>query len=102
VPRPGRHAAPRDPARLRAVLLPAVLLATSGSALVGMAVLPAAADDRGRPPLPAAADADLDVPLPVAAGADVDVPLRDDTGKVRRSALRAARLAHPSRAPTPY
>jgi len=32
----------------------------------------------------------------------VDVPLRDDTGKVRRSALRAARLAHPSRAPTPY
>ena len=98
MPRPGRHAAPRDLARLRAVLLPAVLLATSGSALVGMAVLPAAADDRGRPPLPAAADADLDVPLPVVAGADVDVPLPTALQDRAARGVRAAAAARAAEA----
>ena len=42
MPSTGRHAAPRDPARRRA-LLPTVLLAAGGCALGGLAVLPAGA-----------------------------------------------------------
>ncbi len=36
-----RHAAPRDPSRSRAVMLPGVLLAAAGTAFAGLAILPA-------------------------------------------------------------
>ncbi|MGI8537893.1 MAG: M23 family metallopeptidase [Mycobacteriales bacterium] len=40
-----RHAAPRDPSRRRAVLLPGILLAAAGTAFVGLAIMPASAAD---------------------------------------------------------
>lgn len=40
-----RHAAPRDPSRPRAVLLPGVLLAAAGTAFAGLAIMPAATAD---------------------------------------------------------
>lgn len=63
-----RHAAPRDPARTRAVLLPSVLLVAAGAAFGGMAVLPASAATP--PPRVTAAAAmapvELAAPAPVA------------------------------------
>ena len=48
MPQSGRHAAPRDPARSRTVLLPSVLLVAAGAAFGGMAIVPAAAADAPR------------------------------------------------------
>ena len=60
-----RHAAPKDPSRPRAALLPGVLLAAAGTAFAGLAAFPASAADLA--PRVTAASALQPVALPVSA-----------------------------------
>jgi murein DD-endopeptidase MepM/ murein hydrolase activator NlpD len=76
VPQPGRHAAPRDPARRRTVVLPSVLLAAAGAAFAGMAVVPAAAADAPRVSAAAAL-----APVQVTVPADANVALMSTLSK---------------------
>ena len=91
----GRHAARRDPARRRALLLPSVLLLVSGTAFAGMAVLPAAASDRAAPSASAPVE-------PVAAPAphpDVALAraLRQDSAETGRGPAERDRAERASR-----
>ena len=92
VPQPGRHAAPRDPARRRAVMLPSVLLAAAGTAFGGMAVMPAAAADAPRVTAAAAL-----APVELAAPADANVALMSTLQK----GLAAANKPKPAAKPSP-
>jgi murein DD-endopeptidase MepM/ murein hydrolase activator NlpD len=106
LPEHGRHAAPRGPARRRAVLLPAVLLLASGTALIGLAVVPAAASDR-----PAAAKAEsaraaeppmhADVALVRALGKGAAQPERETVARATRDRRPAPATATPAPAPKP-
>ena len=88
-----RHAAPKDPVT-RTVLVPTVLLAAAGTAFAGLAIVPAAADERPvQRVVAASAFTPLDVPAPgeqLPTNADV---LRSTNESAKRAAAEALRLA---------
>jgi murein DD-endopeptidase MepM/ murein hydrolase activator NlpD len=93
-----RHAAPKDPVH-RTVLVPAVLLAAAGTAFAGLAIVPAAADERPvQRVVAASAFTPLDVPAPGAELPTSTDVLRNSNESVKRSAADALRRADEEKA----
>jgi murein DD-endopeptidase MepM/ murein hydrolase activator NlpD len=89
-----RHAAPKEPVN-RTIMLPAVLLVAAGSAFAGLAVVPAAADDRQLERVVAAsAFSPVDVPAPgTELPGTTDLLTREDVVAKQAAAAKAAEEA---------
>jgi murein DD-endopeptidase MepM/ murein hydrolase activator NlpD len=86
-----RHAAPKDPSRPRAALLPGVLLAAAGIAFGGLAAFPASAADIAPRVTAASALQPVELPAP-----DPQTPANVALGKALEQGLAAANRPKPA------